>query len=71
MPFKKTKRENELLKIQVSTTITKDTSEVWNMLCRSLQTSSHKLLRQLVEDYCRQNGMRTRDPYTVLSTLRR
>lgn len=69
MPFQK-KPDTEKYRHQVSTTLSKDTNERWHLICMTTEKSSHSLLRQLVEDYCRQNDP-TRDPYTVLGALRR
>ena len=53
MPFKP-KIETEKLKHQIMTTLNGGTHEMWVHLCRKHQKSSHHLLREIVEKFCRE-----------------
>jgi hypothetical protein len=64
----KKKPENLRLKKQLTCSISEDMWERWHLLCQRNQTTSHEMLRQVVEKYIQANQG---DGYSVLQALRR
>jgi hypothetical protein len=54
----------------IQTCLTQDTHEVWISLCQQQNKSTHILLRELIEKYCREQLEKKRYAgATVLQTL--
>lgn len=69
MPFKP-KPDNLKLSRLIQTNLTPGTHEIWLSICRRQNKSTHALLRQVVEEYCKeQMERRTQQGSVVYRTL--
>jgi hypothetical protein len=69
MPTPK-KPSNLKLTRQISCSLSEDSFERWHHLCIKNQCSSHELLRQVVEQYCKERMKSNSSAYTVLDALK-